>query len=474
MVFTGYRADAARVLAGCDMFVLGSSWEGLPVALMEALALNLPVVATSVGGMAQVLTNQQDALLVPPRNAPALARAIEQIVSDPGLRRRIARGGQRLSNTFDVRRVTDELEAIYAGLVDPTPRLDAVPGKQAATTSHPQRSHPQRNRSQRSHPQRNRSQRDESVEIRPAQPDDQDRIERLFEQTLDWGDDPRNQAFFEWKHQLNPRGPSPSWVAIANDEIVGVRTFLQWQFRRGDQQLSAARAVDTAIDPRYRRRGIFRELTMHGVDELTDSGVDFIFNTPNKFSRPGYLSLGWREVGRLPLALRPRVILSPSLATALVPAQRWSDQCEIGVAVSAWLDNGGFQRAPSDAECDERSLSTVTDEAFIRWRYGHHLVPYRVVEDGRATIIVRTRRRGRARELVMAHAFGDPHDTDRLSIEALHETRSSYALRLGPAHLRRGIVSLPNGPRLLWRELHAVGMPPLANWRLSLGDVELM
>lgn len=77
-------------------------------------------------------------------------------------------------------------------------------------------------------------------------------------------------------------------------------------------------------------------------------------------------------------------------------------------------------------------------------------------------------------ELVMAHAFGDPHDTDRLSIEALHETRSSYALRLGPAHLRRGIVSLPNGPRLLWRELHAVGMPPLANWRLSLGDVELM
>jgi hypothetical protein len=116
----------------------------------------------------------------------------------------------------------------------------------------------------------------------------------------------------------------------------------------------------------------------------------------------------------------------------------------------------------------------VIDEAFIRWRYGHQLVAYRVIEDADSAIIIRVRRRGRAAELVVAHAFGEHRGADRLMIEALSETRCSYALRLGKPDIARGILSMPGGPQLLWRELRMAGMPPLANWRLSLGDVELM
>ena len=63
-MLTGHRPDAARVMAAFDVFTLASKYEGLPVALMEALALGLPVVATRVGGVAETLTDDE-AVLVP-------------------------------------------------------------------------------------------------------------------------------------------------------------------------------------------------------------------------------------------------------------------------------------------------------------------------------------------------------------------------------------------------------------------------
>ncbi|MFM8305451.1 MAG: glycosyltransferase, partial [Actinomycetota bacterium] len=72
----GYRDDAPRVIAAADLFVLASSHEGLPVAVMEALALGVPVVATAVGGLFEAITDGVDGLLVPPEDPEALAAAI--------------------------------------------------------------------------------------------------------------------------------------------------------------------------------------------------------------------------------------------------------------------------------------------------------------------------------------------------------------------------------------------------------------
>ncbi len=68
--------------------------------------------------------------------------------------------------------------------------------------------------------------------------------------------------------------------------------------------LRAVRAVDTATDPDYQGQGLFTALTMHGLDEVRADGVDFVFNTPNDQSRPGYLKMGWQTVGELPVAVR--------------------------------------------------------------------------------------------------------------------------------------------------------------------------
>ena len=68
----GFRPDAVDVMAACDAFTLASAWEGLPVAVMEALALGLPIVATAVGGVAEHL-DATCAVLVPPGDPAALA-----------------------------------------------------------------------------------------------------------------------------------------------------------------------------------------------------------------------------------------------------------------------------------------------------------------------------------------------------------------------------------------------------------------
>ncbi len=90
VILTGFRDDAVRVMGACDIFTLASKWEGLPVALMEALALGLPIVATKVGGVAEAMHDGQDAVLVPPGDAEALADALQKVVEDSSLRAQLA------------------------------------------------------------------------------------------------------------------------------------------------------------------------------------------------------------------------------------------------------------------------------------------------------------------------------------------------------------------------------------------------
>jgi glycosyltransferase involved in cell wall biosynthesis len=111
--FVGERDDVARLLAAADMFVLPSRQEGLPLALMEAVCSGLPVVATSVGELPNLLTDGTDARVVPPEEPSALAEAVLRLVSDPALRARLSAAALGLSDRFDVRRCVHEVEAVY-------------------------------------------------------------------------------------------------------------------------------------------------------------------------------------------------------------------------------------------------------------------------------------------------------------------------------------------------------------------------
>ncbi|MFM7068941.1 MAG: glycosyltransferase [Actinomycetes bacterium] len=111
--FLGFRSDVADLLAAADVFSLSSRHEGLPVSLMEATALGLPVVATRVGGLGDVLTDGLDALLVPAEQPDALADAYRRVIADPDLRNHLSQGSAQLAAKFDARVVAARWEALY-------------------------------------------------------------------------------------------------------------------------------------------------------------------------------------------------------------------------------------------------------------------------------------------------------------------------------------------------------------------------
>lgn len=110
----GYRPDALDVLAAADVFALSSAHEGLPVALMEALALGVPVVATAVGGIPEAVTHGVEGLLVPPGDDTALAAAVTELATDEARRRTMGHAALARSLAFDVHLAARRLDALYA------------------------------------------------------------------------------------------------------------------------------------------------------------------------------------------------------------------------------------------------------------------------------------------------------------------------------------------------------------------------
>lgn len=103
--FLGERHDVDRLYAGMDIFVLASHREGFPRAAMEAAAMGLPVIATDIRGCRQVVDNGTTGLLVPARDALALAGAIESLAVDPTRRRQLGIAGRaKAARDFDERR----------------------------------------------------------------------------------------------------------------------------------------------------------------------------------------------------------------------------------------------------------------------------------------------------------------------------------------------------------------------------------
>ena len=97
---------------------------------------------------------------------------------------------------------------------------------------------------------------------------------------------------FIWKHYDNPFGKSYGLLAWDKQKIVGVRMFMFWEFRKANKILRAIRPVDTITHPEHRGKGIFKKLTLQGLEDCRGD-YDFVFNTPNTKSFPGYIKMGW-------------------------------------------------------------------------------------------------------------------------------------------------------------------------------------
>ena len=116
--FLGPREDVLNLMIGSDVFALASRQEGLPVVLMEATSVGVPIVATSVGAVPLVITDGVDGLIVPPQRAVELADALELVISRPELRNRLAQGAKSRSSMFDLASASREVEGIYRDLAE--------------------------------------------------------------------------------------------------------------------------------------------------------------------------------------------------------------------------------------------------------------------------------------------------------------------------------------------------------------------
>lgn len=113
VVFLGSRDDVFDILPLFDLFCLSSDFEGLPIALVEAMATGLPCVATSVGGIPEIVRDGETGLLVPPGDHTALARALGRLMDDPALGRRYGQGARKAAQELDLQRAVDQMQAIY-------------------------------------------------------------------------------------------------------------------------------------------------------------------------------------------------------------------------------------------------------------------------------------------------------------------------------------------------------------------------
>jgi glycosyltransferase involved in cell wall biosynthesis len=112
-VFGGFTRDVARTVSAFDIEVFPSLWEGTPLTVFEALAMGKPIVATDADGLLDVLTDGRDALIVPKRDAAALAAAIVRLIDSPDERAALSVRARITGQQYDIAAFVRKMERLY-------------------------------------------------------------------------------------------------------------------------------------------------------------------------------------------------------------------------------------------------------------------------------------------------------------------------------------------------------------------------
>jgi GNAT superfamily N-acetyltransferase len=329
--------------------------------------------------------------------------------------------------------------------------------------------------------------------LRAANPDDRPAIIQLLRQSLGESSIPKSEALWVWKHELNPFGPSYVMVAEENNTLVGVRAFMQWEWRRDGKIYKSVRAVDTATHPDYQGKGIFKKLTLEQAAICEAQGVQFIFNTPNLQSRPGYLKMGWVQQGRMPLKIKLLRPLSMGWAK-LFDKQKFPGSTIDPTPFQKWTNDvlGLPDRYTSVTTC----LSTVVSAQYISWRYANNpLFSYNYFTDNQYFLLIgRIKNHAYTRELrLVDFVLLDPAADKRYLNSYIQQAVLRYCNKeqIGfisfsgrqyreNRHCFKWMGYLPVralGPVITLRDLNMKDkfhhLLRIQNWCYSIGDLEL-
>ena len=125
--FAGYQARPERCLKVMDVFALTSRMEGLPLAILEAWAAGLPVVASAVGGVPDLIDDGRNGLLFPSGDEPRLTLLLGELLADPARRHALGEAGRgEVMERYDLERMASEYDGYYQALLGSGPRRTRV------------------------------------------------------------------------------------------------------------------------------------------------------------------------------------------------------------------------------------------------------------------------------------------------------------------------------------------------------------
>jgi GNAT superfamily N-acetyltransferase len=303
--------------------------------------------------------------------------------------------------------------------------------------------------------------------IRAALDSDVPAIVELLKLSLGESLMPKSEAFWRWKHIDNPFGKSSVLLAFDAEKLIGVRAFMRWEWKQGEIVYKAVRAVDTATHPAYQGKGIFSRLTLQLVERCKEQGVDFIFNTPNKKSMPGYLKMGWQKSGRLPVQLTYNLFRSKKSIQSGHEEYQITDLPFEGTA--AFTSNS-------------QVLHTNSSSDYFRWRYALNpnekyfcLRATSAEPEYRAYFRLKPSRLGI--ELRVCDYCGSDIHPGTMFRHTLKKVASEFGasfISIGSAPDVPGFLKLPMGPVVTVNYLSdKINNLNFQTWNPSLGDLEM-
>jgi hypothetical protein len=208
------------------------------------------------------------------------------------------------------------------------------------------------------------------------------------------------------------------------------------------------------------------------VGTATDQGIDLIFNTPNKASGPGYLKMGWQQVGPIGVMVRPLLRRTGSAPDDVAPDP------------GDFFKSGTEEAGSPVTDRPARGMRTPRTAGYMQWRFaGHPTARYRAISHNGQTAILRPNHRSGRREVVVSELFGDrPSAAVRFSARV---SRASYLagwFSRGTPEWRGalvgGMMPVPgiSALSLVANPLRhlSVDVLSLSEWDISLGDLELL
>ena len=312
------------------------------------------------------------------------------------------------------------------------------------------------------------------MEIREANQKDISDIVKVLKASLGEDQIELSEKVWRFKHINNPFGKSIVFIALENEQIIGVRAFMRWEWQCASNKYKALRAVDTATHPEHQGKGIFKKLTLKAVDFAITNNNSFIFNTPNEQSRPGYIKMGWKQVGKIYVGLKPSLsFLKPKASQQDYSIEKNISQTEIEVLCKDWNKR---LKAKS-------GLFTPKSAEMLRWRYEENpLQSYQVNSGNGYYMAAYVKTRGKFKEFRIAEYIYDENVVNKKELKKIIKKIITkfgcHIISFSPNLLQLSGRKGNLGPVLTFNALNLENKEKehflkIKNWNNSLGDLEL-